>query len=98
MEPGLSKLPAYAGAQSGSAAPTCGKPPAFLPAPHLSSSSVQAGTHSLPACTEEAVQVRRPAERQSLSANQTAEPQFLARCNERNLDKSDMQEVLRKDH
>jgi hypothetical protein len=83
----LSKLPDHAGAESGSAAPTCGKPPAFRPIPHPSSSSAQVGRLSLPACAEEVVQARRPSERPSLSANQAAEPQLVGNGNERNLDK-----------
>jgi hypothetical protein len=76
-EPERSRLPVHAGAQSGSAAPTCGKPPAFRSMPHASPSSAQAGRLSLPACAEEVVEVERPPERQSLSASQAAEPQVV---------------------
>ena len=55
--PGLSKLPAHAGAQSGSAAPTCGKPPAFRPTRQRSSFSAPAGRLSLPAGAVEVVRL-----------------------------------------
>ena len=84
----LSKLAAHVGAQSGSAAPTCGKPPAFPPMPHPSSSSVQAGKLSLPACTEEVDHDARPSERRSLSARQAAEPLVVADKMERNFDEA----------
>ena len=51
--PGPSKLATHARVQRGSAAPLCGKPPAFRPAPDPSSSSAQAERLSLPACAEE---------------------------------------------
>jgi uncharacterized protein (TIGR00297 family) len=70
---------AHIGTQSGSAAPTCGKPPAFRPALHpSSSSSAQAGRPSLPACAEEVAHGAHPSERRSLSASQAAKPQVLA--------------------
>jgi YVTN family beta-propeller protein len=59
--------------ESGSAAPPCGKPLAFRPMLHPSSST-QAGRLSLPACVEEANLQARPPERQSLSARQAAKP------------------------
>jgi coenzyme F420-reducing hydrogenase delta subunit/ferredoxin len=73
----LSKLEAPSIAQRGSAAPMCGKPPAFRAAPDPLSSSAQAGRLSLPACAEEVLQDTRPTERQSLSASQAAEPQVV---------------------
>jgi RND family efflux transporter MFP subunit len=73
--------------QRGSAAPLCGKPPAFRPAPDPSSSSAQAERLSLPACAEEVLQDTCPSERRSLSAQQAAEPQVIAARIERNLDK-----------
>jgi hypothetical protein len=84
---GLSKLAAHVIAQRGSAAPTCGKPPAFRPMPQPCSSSTQAGRLSLPACAEEITQNARPSERRSLSASQAAEPQVSVHQIERNLDK-----------
>jgi len=73
IDSGLSELAAHAGPHSGSAALSCGKPPAFRPMPHSSSS--QAGRPSLPACEEEASQDRRPSKRRSLFASQAAQPQ-----------------------
>jgi hypothetical protein len=70
----LSQLVAHAITQRGCAALTCGKPPAFRPVPHPSFSSTQAGRLGLPACGEEVIQEARPSERQSLSANQAAQP------------------------
>jgi DNA polymerase elongation subunit (family B) len=72
--------------QSGSAAPPCGKPPAFRPKLELPLSSAQAGRLSLPACAEEVVQGARPSERRSLSANQAAELQVVIGRTDRNLD------------
>ena len=64
--------------ESGSAALTCGKPPAFRPEPDSSSScSSPAGKLSLPAGEEEGFQDTGAAERQSLSASQAAEPQVI---------------------
>ena len=74
---GVSNLASHTSAQGGSAAPTCGKPPAFRPMPQPCSSSAQAGRLSLPACVEEITQNARPSERQSLSASQAAEPQVI---------------------
>jgi hypothetical protein len=51
--PGLPKLAVRAIAQRGSAAPTCGKPPAFRPMPQPCSSAAQAGRFGLPACAAE---------------------------------------------
>ena len=82
--PEPSKVPAH-GAHSGSAALTCGKPPAFRLMPPPSSSSAQAGSLRLPACAEEVVQGAPPSERRSLSASQAAEPQVVADGNERGL-------------
>ena len=56
--PGPSKLATHARVQRGSAAPLCGKPPAFRPAPDPSSSSAQAERLSLPACAEEVLRTR----------------------------------------
>jgi transcription-repair coupling factor len=83
---GLSKLATHASPPSGSAAPPCGKPPAFRPMLAPSPSSAQAGRPSLPACAEEVLQDPRRAERQSLSAHQAAEPQVIIEETERNLD------------
>jgi hypothetical protein len=74
-------------AQRGSAAPTCGKPPAFQPVPEPTPSSARAGRPSLPACAEEVLQEPRPSERRSLSASQAAEPQVVIDSVERNLDR-----------
>ena len=49
VNPGLSKLAAR---NSGSAAPTCGKPLAFRPMVHPSTPAVQPGRLSLPGCSE----------------------------------------------
>src|SRR5208337_1548470 len=87
LAPELSKLAPHVGTQSGSAALTCGKPPAFPPMPHPSSSSAQAGRLSLPACAEEVDHDARPSERRSLSARQAAEPPVVADKIERNFDK-----------
>jgi len=38
-------------------------------------------------CAEKVIQARCPSERQSLSANQAAEPQLIANGNDRNMDK-----------
>jgi len=73
---GVSRLASHASAQGGSAAPTCGKPPAFRPMITPSISSAQAGRLSLPACAEEVLQDARPSERRSLSASQAAGPQL----------------------
>ena len=86
---GLSKLAAHIVAQRGSAAPTCGKPPAFRPMPQSCSSSTQAGRLSLPACVEEVTQNARPSERRSLSTSQAAEPQVVVDRVERNLEEPD---------
>src|SRR5208337_3087460 len=75
----LSKPATHPRAESGSAALTCGKPPAFRPEPDSSSScSSPAGRLSLPAGEEEGFQDTGAAERQSLSASQAAEPQVIA--------------------
>jgi hypothetical protein len=87
LAPGLAELGSHAGLRSGSAAPPCGKPPAFRPMPAPLSFSAQAGRLSLPACAEEVVQGADPSERRSLSANQAAEPQVLVDPSERILDK-----------
>ena len=79
--------PAGPSPQSGSAAPPCGKPPAFRSEPNLCLSSAQAGRLSLPACAEEVIQGARPSERRSLSANQAAEPQVVIERTACNLDK-----------
>jgi hypothetical protein len=84
---GLSKSAARVTAQRGSAAPTCGKPPAFRPMPQPCPSSAQAGRLSLPACAEEVTQRTCPSERRSLSASQAAEPQVIVDRIEPNLDK-----------
>ena len=73
----LSQLQSSQGAERGSATRMCGKPPAFRPAPDHLSSSAQAERLSLSACAEETVQGICPAERQSLSASQAAEPQVV---------------------
>jgi uncharacterized protein (TIGR00297 family) len=83
----LSNSAAHLGPQSGSAAPICGKPPAFRPMPHSLPSSAQAGRLSLPACAEEVVQGAHPSERRSLSARQAAEPQAVGDEMQRSLDK-----------
>jgi coenzyme F420-reducing hydrogenase delta subunit/ferredoxin len=62
---------------SGSVRQPTEKPPAFRAAPELSSSSAQAERLSLSACAEEVVEGMRPAERQSLSARQAAEPRVV---------------------
>ena len=72
---------------SGSAALTCGKPPAFRQMLAYSPSSAQAGRLSLPACAEEFTQEASPSERRSLSASQAAEPQVIVERVGRNLDK-----------
>jgi uncharacterized protein (TIGR00297 family) len=88
-----------AGAESGCAAPTCGKPPAFRPIPRPSSSSAQAGRLRrgdaarrpyVPACAEEGANDAHPSERRSLSARQAAEPQAVADKMERSLNKRDL--------
>ena len=84
---GLSKLAIPVSAQRGSAAPICGKPPAFRPILHLSFSSAQAGRLSLPACAERVLWERYRSERPSLSACQAAEPQVIPDYSEHNLDK-----------
>ena len=67
----------FAGYDSGFAAPTCGKPPAFRPTLHSSTSSALAGRLSLPASAdvhgrnvlrkgEAFPQVRRPSRRPML--------------------------------
>jgi len=61
----------------GSAAPTCGKPPAFRPIPLFSFCSAQAGRLSLPACVEQLLEEPRCSERPSLSASQAAKPQGI---------------------
>jgi penicillin amidase len=71
---GLSKLAAR---DSGSAAPTCGKPLAFRPMVRPSTVSAQPGRLSLPGCAKETFQNVRPLERRSLSARQAAEPQVI---------------------
>jgi hydrogenase maturation protein HypF len=68
----------HSSAQRGSAAPACGKPPAFRPMLNRSSSSTPAGRPSLPDGAEEVGRDARLSERQSLSARQTAEPQLIA--------------------
>jgi len=78
---------AHADAQTGFAAPPCGKPAAFRPMPPPLSSSAQAGRLSPPACAEEILHDARPSERRSLSANQAAEPQVIDDGVEHNLDK-----------
>jgi hypothetical protein len=60
---------------------------AFRPIPTIRFSSALAGRLSLPAGAEEVVSLGHPAERQSLSASQAAEPQVVANPNERNSDK-----------
>jgi penicillin amidase len=82
---GVSNLAAHAGAQSGSAAPTCGKASPFRPLPAPSPSSSQAGRLSLPACEEKVVQDAPPPERRSLSASQAAEPQVAVDRSELNV-------------
>ena len=77
LTPEPPKLETTFSAASGSAAQTCGKPPGFRAAPELSSSSAQAERLSHSACAEEVVEGMRPAERQSLSARQAAEPQVV---------------------
>jgi uncharacterized protein (TIGR00297 family) len=72
-----SGLMAHADADSGCAAPTCGKPLAFQPVPRASSSCALAGRLSLPASAEEIVQGPPPSARRSLSASRAAEPQHL---------------------
>jgi len=74
-----------AGPERGSAAPLCGKPTAFRSRPEVPCSSGQAGRLSLPACPEEALQHAPLSERQSLSAQQAAEPQALVHQVKRNL-------------
>ena len=93
-EAALSKLATHSSAQRGSAAPSCGKPPAFRPVPDPSSSSAPAGRLSLPAGAEEVLQGARSPERQSLSAHQAAEPQGVADRIESNSDKSDIKSPL----
>ena len=46
----LNAAEAHDGTQGSSAAPLCGKPPAFRPMPQAYSSSTQTGRVSLPAC------------------------------------------------
>jgi hypothetical protein len=78
-KPKLSKPATRPRAESGSAALTCGKPPAFRPEPDSSSScSSPPGRLSLPAGEEEGFQDTGATERQSLSASQAAEPQVIA--------------------
>ena len=89
-KPKLSKLTTHPGAESGSDAVTCGKPPAFRPNPDPSTSFPPAERLSLSAGGEEILQSARPTERQSLSAKQAAEPQDAADGIERNAE-----EVLR---
>ena len=75
----LSKPATHPRAESGSAALTCGKPPAFRPEPDSSSPcSSPAGRLSLPARGEEGFQDSGATERQSLSASRAAEPQVIA--------------------
>jgi len=83
--PALSRLTARPGPQRGSAALSCGKPPAFRPMLPHSLPSAQAGRLSLPACAEGVIQRGRPSERRSLSADQAAEPQVIVDRFERNL-------------
>jgi hypothetical protein len=83
---GLSNLVPQPRPLSGSAAPTCGKPPAFRQVLASSRSSALAGRLSLPASAEEAIQGGPPWERRSLSANQAAEPQVLIGRTDRNSD------------
>jgi uncharacterized protein (TIGR00297 family) len=85
----LSPLGAPVDAEGGSAAPTCGKPPAFQPMAHTSPSPAQAGRPSLPAGEEEVVQSPPTSERRSLSASRAAEPQAVADKMQRSLDKRD---------
>jgi hypothetical protein len=85
--PGLSKSAVHPSSLRGSAAPTCGKPPAFRPMIPPSISSAQAGRLSLPACAEEVTHNAHPSERRSLSASQAAEPQAIVHQIEHNLDK-----------
>ena len=58
--PALSSLTVRPGPPCGSAAPSCGKPPAFRPMPPHSLSSAPAGRTSLPAGTEEVIRQGRP--------------------------------------
>jgi hydrogenase maturation protein HypF len=85
--PRLSELPTIADAHSGSAAPTCGKPPAFRPVPHPSLSSTPSGRLSLPDGVGEVVEEPRPSERQGLSASQSAKPQAVVDRTDLNLAK-----------
>jgi ribonuclease R len=81
--------PTISSAERGSAAPSCGKPPAFRAAPYPSSLSGRAGRLSLPARAERVSSDARLAERQSLSASRvrgTAEPQAVQGRIERDLD------------
>ena len=73
-EAGPSESTAHASAERGSAAPLCGKPPAFRLMPKPSFSSAQAGRLSLAACAEDVLEATRRAERRSHSAKQAAEP------------------------
>jgi coenzyme F420-reducing hydrogenase delta subunit/ferredoxin len=73
----LSKLESALSAACGSVRQPTEKPPAFRSASDHPSSSAQAERLSLSACAEEVVQGIRPAERQSLSASQAAEPQVV---------------------
>ena len=84
---GLSKLETQLIAERGSAALTCGKPPAFRPLAQPPSSSAQAGRLSLPACAEEVLQDSRPTGRQSHPTRQAAEPQLVADRTDGNLEK-----------
>jgi hypothetical protein len=59
----------------------------FLANADPSSSSAPAGRLSLPAGAEEVLQELRLSERQSLSANQAAQPQIILGIVERNSDK-----------
>ena len=83
---GLSNLVPQPGPLGGSAALSCGKPPAFRQVPASSPFSAQAGRLSLPACAEEIIQGARTSERRSLSASQTAEPSVLIESTDRNSD------------
>ena len=75
------------------AAPSAAPPPGLAESLGLSrqaggsSSSVQAGRLSLPACAEQVLQDARPSGKRSPSANRVAEPGVIAHRTERNLDK-----------
>jgi N-methylhydantoinase A/oxoprolinase/acetone carboxylase beta subunit len=83
---GLPRLETRSSVQSGSAAPACGKPPAFRAVTHPPFCTAQPGRLSLPACAVEVFHGARLSERRSLSAHRASEPQFTGVRAGRNLD------------